>query len=76
MFRFWDIRFAIMGKKEAGMTDTKGCLCPVYGWENDGGEFDPTRAGGANGSSFYEYRISRYMIDVRRYIKDFCGLKK
>lgn len=58
------------------MTDTKGCLCPVYGWENDGGEFDPTRAGGANGFSFYEYRITRYMTDVRRYIKDFFGLKK
>ena len=53
------------------MTDTKGCLCPVCGrtvfsdsyeicpvcgWENDGGEFDPTRAGGANGCSYYEYR--------------------
>ena len=31
-------------------------ICPVCGWENDGGEFDPTRAYGANGCSFYEYR--------------------
>lgn len=53
------------------MSDTKGCpcpvcgrtvfydsyeICPVCGWENDGGEQEPIRAGGANGCSFYEYR--------------------